>query len=125
MHRGDLVTFSFGDVSWTGELVALGTDCARLDVGGSFVDVRLDEGARLVLRARPSGRAGSRGDGSLTTFAARLRELDGAHVRVGACGESLDGLLGVGRDQLRLVGDGVAAYVPLPSVAWVRVVEVD
>ena len=63
---------------------------------------------------------------AVTTFTARLRELDGTEVCIGTSGEVLEGWLRVGRDQLRLTDDdGGCAYVPTGSVCWVRPLDDD
>jgi hypothetical protein len=125
MHRGDAVTVSFGEVGWTGELVAVGTDVARIATGGAVVDVRLAPDAPLVVRLRKGRGVGGRGDGTVTTFAARLRELDGTCACIGAPGVVLEGLVRVGRDHVRVADAGDVAYVPVASVGWVRAVDVD
>ena len=57
---------------------------------------------------------GDRGDGTLTTFRARLRELDGSHVDVGlGNGDALTGVLHAGVDHVQIVdADGARAYAP-------------
>ncbi len=52
MRRGDTVAFAFTEVTWTGVLVAVGDDVARLDVGSAFVDLRLAADSPFVLRVR-------------------------------------------------------------------------
>lgn len=127
MHRGDRVSFAFPSLTWTGTLVAVGDDLARVDTGDGLVDVRLGADAPFVVRtAPPSSDTGHRGDGTVTTFLARLRELDGTAVRIGSGTDDLQGEMRVGRDQLRVVDrDGGCAYVPIDSSWWVRAVEAD
>jgi hypothetical protein len=134
MHRGDIVTFAFASASglqsWTGVLVATGHDVARVDTGDVRVDVRLAVDAPFVLRVRPGTRAASsergRDDAGLTTFTARLRELDGTTMGIGTPTGALEGRLRTGRDQLRVTGpDDVVAYVPTGSVWWVRPLDDD
>jgi hypothetical protein len=128
MHRGDEVSFVFANVTWSGRLVAVGDDLARVDRGHDIVEIRLGPDAPFVLRTRVADGDGCRGDGTATTFAARLRELDGTGVCIGACagahGELLEGALRIGRDQVRVVNRaGDRAYVPLASIWWVRAVD--
>jgi hypothetical protein len=124
MHRGDRVSVVFATVVWSGVVIAVGNDVLRVDAGASAVDVRLAVDAPFVLRTRAVRRGGCRGDGTVTTFAARLRELDGTRACIGLSSGSLEGTLRVGREQVRLAdGDGGAAYVPTGSVWWVRVVD--
>jgi hypothetical protein len=126
MHRGDQVSFAHATVTWAGTPLAVGDDIVRVDVGDGSVDVRLAPAAPFVLRMWPSAGAGRRGRETVTTFLARLRELDGTSVRVGAPATELEGELRVGRDQLRLVDrDGRCAYVPIESSWWVRAVDDD
>ena len=126
MHRGDPVTVAFATVAWSGVIVGVGNDVARLDVVARRVDVRLAADAPFVLRVRRGSSRSARTDTTLTTFTARLRELDGTEVCIGASGEVLEGRLRVGRDQLRLTDDdGDCAYVPTGSVWWVRPLDDD
>jgi hypothetical protein len=125
MHRGDRVAFAYEALVWAGVVVAVGRDVARIDTGGSLVDVRLDDAAPFVLRTGRGTGDGCRGR-ALVSFAARLRELDGSNVMLGASGGSLEGTLRIGRDQVRVrAADGSSAYAPRGSVWWVRVVEDD
>jgi hypothetical protein len=91
--------------------------------------VRRSADAAVVVRVvAPARRGGSRGDLTVTTFAARLRQLEGTWVQVGlrAPHGMAEGELLVGRDQVSLRhGDGRRAYVPIGSVCWVRPVDVD
>jgi hypothetical protein len=128
MQRGDVVTCAFADVIWIGGVVAVGIDVARIDTDGTPVDVRLAPDAPFVLRARagtaPRGRGGV--GGTLTTFRARLRELDGTALCIGTSIGRLEGRLRIGRDQVRLTDrDGGVAYVPTGSVGWMRPLEDD
>ena len=131
MHRGDAVTFTFAAVTWSGAVVAVVDDVARVDTGAAIVDVRLTSEAPFVLRVRATdgvdGHADGLADGmAITTFLARLRELDGTVVCIGTSSGTLEGALRVGRDQLRLTdGDGGRAYVPIGSVWWVRPLDDD
>jgi hypothetical protein len=121
MHRGDTASFAFGSVTWSGAIVAVGHDLARLDAGIERVDVRLAPDAPFVLRMRSGLADPGRHDGVVTTFVARLRELDGTEVYIGTSSEALEGSLRIGRDQLRLTDrDGGCAYVPTGSVWWAR-----
>jgi hypothetical protein len=78
------------------------------------------------MRVGPASDDGCRGDSSVTTFAARLRELDDTPVGIGTLDGPLEGRLRVGRDQMRITDrDGREAYVPAGSVWWVRVLDDD
>ncbi len=128
MHRGDAVTVAIGSVAWSGVIAGVGTDVARLDVPAGPVDVRLAAEAPFVLRVRSGSRRPAPTGPPVTTvtsFTARLRELDGTEVCIGTSGEVLEGRLRVGRDQLRLTGDGGCVYVPAGSVWWVRPLDDD
>jgi hypothetical protein len=126
MHRGDLVTVAFTWIAWSGAITDVGRDVAGIDVAGVRVDVRLASDAPFVLRVRSGSSRASRFDPTLTTFTARLRELDGTDVSIGTSNDALEGTLRVGRDQLRLIHDpGGCAYVPIRSVWWVRPLDVD
>jgi hypothetical protein len=126
MHRADPVTVTFASVAWSGVIVGVGTDVARLDIFEGPVDVRLATDAPFVLRVRSGSSRAAWTDTTITTFTARLRELDGTVVCIGTSGEVLEGRLRVGRDQLRLTDDhGGCAYVPTGSVWWVRPLDDD
>jgi hypothetical protein len=127
MHRGDAVTIAYPLVTWSGVLSAVGVDIARVDTGTSAVDVRVASDAPFVVRTRAGVHGeGTRGDLMVTTFTARLRELDGTAVCIGTSVGSLEGRLRIGRDQLRLTDhDGVRSYVPTGSVWWVRPLDDD
>jgi hypothetical protein len=124
MHRDDVVTCELPIVTWTGAVAAVGVDVACLDVGGTPVDIRLTADAPFVLRVRAGTGPAARDHGGLTTFIARLRELDGTGVCIGTPAGSLEGRMRLGRDQLRLTDrDGGVAYVPSGSVWWVRALD--
>ena len=76
---------------------------------------------------RPGGSDGGAPDArAITTFVARLRELDGTAVCIGTPVGPLEGQFRVGRDQLRVTDrDGGVAYVPTGSVWWVRPLDDD
>jgi hypothetical protein len=125
MHRGDTVTFAFVSHTWSGEVVAVGRDLACLDTGDTRVDLRLAADAPFVLRVRAGDAVGGRRDeGALTTFTARLRDLDDTVLCIGTAIGSLEGRLRIGADQVRVTDvDGGVAYVPTRSVWWVRLLD--
>ena len=127
MHRGDTVRLSFGAVTFTGAIVGVGTDIVCVAAVDGRVDVALGSEAPFVLRVLPARGGGGRGDGTVTTFRARLRELDGSRVDVGlGNGNALTGVLRAGLDHVQTVdADGAQAYAPTGSVCWVRPVDVD
>jgi hypothetical protein len=121
LHRGDQVTVAFPSIGWSGVVVGVGHDVARIDAVAGSVDVRLAADAPFVLRVHAGSGTPARRDAAVTTFTARLRELDGTEVNIGTSDAVLEGRLRVGRDQLRLTdADGASAYVPIGSVWWVR-----
>jgi hypothetical protein len=122
MQRGAPLTITFPSVTWSGVLAAVGADTVRIDTGTTNVDLRVAFDSPFVVRLRDGVHGeGTRGDLSVTTFMARLRELDGTTVYIGTSVGPLEGSLRVGRDQLRLTdGDGGCSYVPTGSVWWVR-----
>jgi Mrp family chromosome partitioning ATPase len=129
MHRGDTVAIVFASVTFTGTIASVGTDVARFAVPDGGVDVHIDEATPAILRVvTVATRGGGRGDTTVTTFIARLRQLEGTRVELGvrASGATVGGRLLVGRDQVSVVDrDGRRAYVPIGSVCWVRPVDVD
>ena len=132
MARGDAVSVAFATTTWSGDVVAVGADIARLAVGPLLVDVRLFDAAPFVLRTRPSALSSRSAGGAVggvaavTTFTARLRELDGTQVCIGIPDGRLEGILRAGNDQVRLADrDGSLAYVPIGSVSWVRSLDDD
>jgi hypothetical protein len=93
------------------------------------VDIRLGADAPFVLRVRagahvgnhPAEGAASHDLGPLTTFTARLREVDGTALCIGTSAGPLEGRLRIGVDQLRVTDvDDRVAYVPIDSVWWLR-----
>ncbi|HLM18185.1 MAG TPA: hypothetical protein VK549_10215 [Acidimicrobiia bacterium] len=124
MHRGDTVTFAFASHAWSGRVVAVGHDIARLDTGDTLVDLRLAAAAAFVLRVREGNRVATHDHGTRTTFTARLREFDGTMVCIGTASGPLEGRLRIGLDQVRITGaDQGVAYVPAGSIWWVRPLE--
>jgi hypothetical protein len=125
MHRGDTVAFVFATCTFSGPITAVGRDLARITTPAGAVDVRVDHALPAVVRVlgRARGDGGGRGDGTVTTFGARLRQLEGSRVRVGmdAGGEVAAGELRLGRDHVSVVDrDGDRLYVPIASLRWVR-----
>jgi hypothetical protein len=129
MQRGDTATFVFATVGWSGVVTAVGRDVAHLHAGDAEVDVRVAADAPFVLRTHSGDMNGARDrrdGGALTTFLARLRELDGTAVCIGTPTGPLEGQLRVGRQQVRLTtADGGVAYVPTGSLSWVRPLDAD
>jgi hypothetical protein len=126
MHRGDTIALRLPHVTFTGRVRAVGDDIVAIDVlGQSRVDVRVDAYTPIVVRVLERARAGgTRGD-AVTTFRARLLELemDEHDVELGANGgdEIVCGRLQVGHDHV--IGherDGTSAVIALAAVAWVR-----
>jgi hypothetical protein len=124
--RGDTVVVELASTTWVGTVAAVGDDVVRLAVGPLPVDVRLSADAPFVVRTRPDDRPGTGSEGIITTFLARLRELDGTDVCIGTAAGALEGSMRVGREQVRLVdADGACAYVPTGSLWWVRPLDAD
>jgi hypothetical protein len=119
MHRGDTVAFGFASCTFTGVLTAVGRDLARITTPAGGVDASMPAVVRVVGRAQGGG---ARGDDTVSTFVARLRQLEGTMVRLGVhAGDEVTGALGLGRDHVCVTDrDGVRAYVPMASVGWVR-----
>lgn len=121
MRRGDIVTFAYVAHSWSGRVASVGDDIARLDTRDVRVDIRLAVDAPFVLRVRAVDGPGARDDSALTTFTARLREVDGTAQCIGTSNGPLEGRVRIGRDQVRVTdADGGVAYVPTGSVWWLR-----
>ena len=129
MHRGDTVAVEVGPLTFTGTVRSVGDDVVRIETPEGSVDVRVAPDTPAVVRIVTSARAGGgRGDASVPTFLARLRQLERSRVRLGLRGprESIEGEVLVARDHVSVVdGDGRRAYVPIGSVCWVRPVDVD
>jgi hypothetical protein len=129
MHRGDTVALEVALLTFTGTVRSVGDDVVRIATPEGSVDVRVAPDAPAVVRIVTSAReGGGRGDASVPTFGARLRQLERTRVRLGLCGphESVEGELLLGRDHVSVIdGDGRRAYVPIGSVCWVRPVDVD
>jgi hypothetical protein len=129
MHRGDTVALEFPGRSFVGVFTAVGDDVARVATADGSVDAHLHPHATLSVRVVAAARAGGdRGDPTIATFRARLLQLDGTVVQLGAHAHehALTGRLRVGRDQVSVVDrDGAVRYVPTGSVSWVRPVDVD
>jgi hypothetical protein len=121
-QRGDVVSFAFPSTTWSGVIRGVGHDVVRIDPGdGNALDVRIGPDVPFVLHLRDAARQAPWSRDPLTTFRARLRELDGSAVRIGSSVGALEGTLRIGRDQVRVTAaDGGAAYVPTGSIWWVR-----
>jgi hypothetical protein len=128
MHRGDTVAVGFASCTFTGVLSAVGRDLARITTAAGSVDVRVDATLPAVVRVvRQARGGGARGDDTVSTFVARLRQLEGTTVRLGVdAGDEVTGVLGLGRDHVSVTDrDGARAYVPMASVRWVRPEDAD
>ena len=127
MHRGDTIALSLplGTVTFTGRVTAVGDDLVTLALPDGPLDVCCDAQAPLVVRVvERARRGGTRGD-AVTTFRARLLELeiDERDVEVGTrtTGDVIRGQLTVGRDHVILHGrDAVDTIIALAAIAWVR-----
>jgi hypothetical protein len=127
MHRGDTIalTLPFAMVTFTGCVTGVGDDFVTITFPDGPVDVRGDDDASLVVRVSARARSGgTRGD-ALTTFRARLLELEMGEreVEVGmrATADVVRGQLTVGRDHVILHDrDAVDTMIALAAVAWVR-----
>ncbi|MEX1007208.1 MAG: hypothetical protein WD271_05120 [Acidimicrobiia bacterium] len=126
MHRGDTLALRLPHATFTGRVCAVGDDIVALDVlGYSRVDVRVTAHTPLVARVLERARAGgTRGEG-VTTFRARLFELemDERDIELGAhgAGEIVRGRLQVGNDHLISHDrEGSETLIALAAVAWVR-----
>ena len=63
---------------------SVGADIVRVATADGAVDVRIVADAPVIVRVVESARrGGSRGDTTVTTFAARLRQLEGTRVHLG------------------------------------------
>jgi hypothetical protein len=123
MHRGDTVAVGFASCTFTGVLAAVGHDVARIATPAGGVDLRVDATMPAVVRVvRPARGGGARGDDTVSTFVARLRQLEGTPVRLGVdAGDEVAGALGLGRDHVSVTDrDDARTYVPMASVRWVR-----
>ncbi len=126
------VSIQAGDVAFVGVIDAIGRDYVQLRTDGGRVDIALSTSAtdreplpvlvRVISRAREGGR---RAEADAATFRARLLEYDADEIEaiVGSVitRDELRGCLIVGRDHVVVHDrDGGDAYVPLPSIAWVK-----
>ena len=125
MHRGDTIAVCLGGVTFTGRVAAVGDDIVALTLPDGRVDVRGDGDAPLVVRITERARSGgTRGD-AVTTFRARLLELEmvADDVAIGTRGaaEVIRGRLTVGHDHV-IIQDGQSgdAVIALAAIAWVR-----
>ena len=104
MLRGDTIALRLGHITFTGLVQAIGDDLVALDARDGRVDVRVDEHTPLVMRVHERARAGGTRGGAVTTFRARLLELemDGLDVEIGAgaAGGVVGGQITVGRDHV-------------------------
>src|SRR5262249_23140499 len=120
------VSITFADVAWSGMLLGVGRDVARVGAGDAEVDVRIADDAPFTLRTHAAGGDGHRGNDSISSFTARLRELDGPLACIGTSVGVIEGSLRTGRDQVRLTDrGGDTTYVPAASVWWVRSLDGD
>jgi hypothetical protein len=127
MHRGDTIalSLSLGTFTFTGCVIAVGVDLVTLNLADGPVDVCCNPEAPLVVRVTERARSGgTRGD-AVTTFRARLLELEMSErdvaVGVRATTDVVRGKLVVGRDHVIVHDrDGIETVVGLAAVAWVR-----
>lgn len=120
MHRGDTVALRLPHVTLTGMVSAVGEDLFAVASGDARVDVQIGERTPLVVRVVERARAGGTRGNAVTTFRARLLELEtgGQEVDVATtAGDVLHGRLGVGSDHV-IVDDHV---IMQPAIAWIRV----
>jgi hypothetical protein len=124
MHRGDTVAVGFPHHAFSGRIVAVGDDVFSLDVAESRVDVAATHDARFVLRIAARARSGGVRGVAVTTIRARLLELEtaGYDVELGcATGETIAGLVGVGRDHVVVrPPDAADTVMPVGALAWIR-----
>jgi hypothetical protein len=124
LHRGDVLAVALpGGGACRGRVVGVGADVVALDTAGGRVDVHVGDAPAIAWRVvERADNGGTRGV-ELTSFRARLVELEGdAAVEVGVA--HFDGVargaLTVGRDHLSLDDDGVTTVLGLAAVDWVR-----
>jgi len=122
-HRGDLVVADLGAITFTGEIIVVGTDYLVITVSGTAVDISLGAALVHVHQTRGGGRRPCRDP---STLRARLleRETDAGAVEVGMVDntEALRGRLAVGRDHVLVDADSRRSVVPLSRLGWVRAV---
>ncbi len=125
MHRGDTVAVRLPHATFTGRVCAVGDDLVAIDVLDGRVDVRVDAHTPVVVRVVERARAGGTRGERVTTFRARLLELemDERDVELGAqsAGGIVRGRLQVGADHVTgHERDGSSAVIALAAMAWVR-----
>ena len=128
MAHGDTVAVDVGERIFVGPIVAVGTDVLTLEAGSWRVDVNLNslQRMRVVKRARSGGRRATHG--STASFRARLLELQlsGEAIEAGTI-SSDEPVIGpvalVGCDHIAIGGDAPEWFLPLTSLAFVRVRE--
>jgi hypothetical protein len=125
MLRGDTIALRLGHITFTGLVQAIGDDLVALAAADGRVDVRVDDHTQLIVRVHERARTGgTRGD-AVTTFRARLLELEmdelDVEIGTGAGGDVVCGQLTVGRDHV-IVHEHVQTdtVMALAAVAWVR-----
>jgi hypothetical protein len=129
MHRGDTVALELPHTTFRGVVGAVGDDFVSLHASGGAVEVRLDVVAP-PLRVLEDARAGGTRGVAVTTFRARLLELEMERVTVEVgtepAGALLRGRLRVGRDHVVVDDfDGAQAVVVWSALAWVRAIVAD
>jgi hypothetical protein len=130
MHRGDTIALRLGHITFTGRVQAIGDDLVALAAPDGRVDLRVDDHVPLVARVVERARTGGTRGGAVTTFRARLLELemDELDVEIGtplAGGDVVCGQLTVGRDHVIVherdhTDTGTGTVIALAAVAWVR-----
>jgi hypothetical protein len=130
MHRGDTIAVRSGSVTFTGRVEAVGDNVVAIAARDGRVDLCCDAAVPLVVRVVERARSGgTRGD-AVTTFRARLLELEMAEGDVEAgtrvSGDVVRGRLTVGHDHVVVrddeAGDGGGGemVIALAALAWVR-----
>jgi hypothetical protein len=124
LHRGDTVALTIGTTTVTGTLGAVGEDLVSMVTPDGRADTRVAGDAPILLRVverAPSG--GTRG-WPVSTFRARLLEIEASGMEVEIVtqiGDVVRGELHMARDHLSVRTDDGVGSVALAAVAWVRV----
>lgn len=125
MHRGDVVAVEFSQVTYRGDVRAVGDDFFSIDASGARVDIRVARGCALVFRVVERAHAGGTRGADVTTFRARLLDLEAGmvDVEVGTTSgaTAARGRVRVGRDHMIVHEQaGHDVVVPFDAVGWLR-----
>jgi hypothetical protein len=125
LHRGDTVAVTVGSTTVTGVLEAVGDDVVSVATHDGHAHARVGADTPVVLRVVSRAPFGGTRGRPITTFRARVLEVEADEIEVEVvtiAGDTTRGELRVARDHVRVLSADGETCVSFGAVAWVRVV---